>query len=219
LLNLADMFRLFKINKLKFTMVPAHGGQTGAQFTQMQPSLLFFVPYGASIPTDITGVENFPCGPLSSAFAFAANSGGTGYGLPPSTNLTLKLKHADLPILNAADPPGWLATMDDGSQTHLGTVCRVAVAAGSSSGVTSVTFYLRTEIDISFRDLVDPTSISAVVRAAQSPACTLHRGVLQGMIADAQKVPRALADPTPVSSPQDQKPRDLVATLKQLINE
>jgi hypothetical protein len=191
--NLGDMFRLFKINSVDFTLIPViPNGTTASSYIAIPPSLLYLVPYAAADPADISGVENFPCGKPSAGFLVCASHVSSTV-LMKDHAPTLSLKHADLPIINGADPPGWLATAGDGAQTHLGTLVRVAVAAGIAvSSFANVNWILRSELDISFRDIVDPTLLSRVLDASRSPAVSLAPGVLQGMAAAATKVPRLL---------------------------
>jgi len=197
IVNLGDMFRLFRIESVDFSLHPVIPTASAASiFINIPPSLLYLVPYAAADPADISGVENFPCGKPCAGF-MACTSIQSSTVLMKDHAPTLSLKHADLPIINAADPPGWLATAGDGSQTHLGTLVRVALAAGSAGApFANVTWLLRSELTISFRDIVDPTLLSRVLDASRSPSVSLAPGVLQGMASAATKVPRLLNGPS-----------------------
>jgi len=195
-LNLGDMFRFVKINSVDFTLIPTVPVQTSpSSYISIPPSLLYLTPYGASIPTDIAGVENFPCGKVSAGFLLAYSYGSTSV-LMKDHAPKLSLKHSELPIINAADPPGWLATNGDGQQLHFGTLVRVGVAAGAAVNFANINCILRSELDISFRDILDPTSISRVLDVSKSSTVSVAPGVLQGMVTAATKVPRLLSAPS-----------------------
>jgi hypothetical protein len=196
-LNLGDMFRLFRINKVKFLLVPTIPiSTTASAYINIAPSLIYLVPYGASNPADISAVENFPCGELSAGFHVAASHVASSV-LMRDHAPSLSLKHEDMPIINSGDPPGWLATQADGSQTHFGTPVRVAAAVGAAvSTFANINWILRSELDISFRDIMDPTLISRVLDVSRSPTVTVAPGVLQGMVSAATKVPRLLSSPS-----------------------
>ncbi len=175
--SLCDMFRLYRVNKLKFDMRPSPEDMSATYQQIWSPSVLFLSFFGATAPTSISDVENYPCGPWADGFVIGPTQSTAGPVLTGSNALKLTLRHSDFPVINSADPPGWLATQSDGSQTGFGTVYRLA-PAGSSVTNTALNWYVKVEFDISFLDLLDPGTISAAVAAGRGPNCTIHEGAV-----------------------------------------
>jgi hypothetical protein len=131
LLNLGDMFRLFRINKAKFLL----RWEEGPSLTQYHfpSSVLYILPFDAAAPTSLANLEQaLAVGPLHPSRIMHATElthNGTGGAADP----TLSVQHSDLVVIDSASPSGWLATSADGGQTSFGTLYRLTYAAGSSA--------------------------------------------------------------------------------------
>ncbi len=182
LANLGDMFRIFRVNSAKFKWLIS--GNTAATSALIPPQLLYILPYGAAAPSGIVSIEsNQAVGDLTDYFVW---SGGTTPGGIPNAAPTLKVKSSDLVVIDSASPAGWIATGADATQTHFGTLYAIKSFAGASSGAATVYWTLQIEVDISFRDLVDPTLISrrqsAASLAKPVPLTKVERSLIQSAL-------------------------------------
>ena len=168
--NLGDMFRLFRINGIKFRLL--FTGSDSVTSCYIPPQLLYLLPFGAAAPAGVASLESDRAiGDLCEQFRMTAvtltDVGG------PNRVPSLKCKNSDFVVIDSASPAGWLATGLDATQGHFGTLYAIKVFAGASTGVTNPYWTLQIEVDISFRDLVDPTLISrqkSRARLAESAA-------------------------------------------------
>ncbi len=171
--NLGDMFRLFRVNGIKFKWVYSNGN--AATQVQCPPSLLYLLPFGAAAPSGIVSLESDRgVGDLAEPFVWLSSAPSI---MMPGSSATLKLKNSDLVVIDSASPAGWLATGLDATQGHFGTLYWVKAFAGASTGAIAPYYTLQIEVDISFRDLVDPTLISRQKSevVAAKPACQVTR--------------------------------------------
>ena len=156
LANLGDMFRLFKINAAKFKWVFANGN--GATLVQMPPNLLYILPFGAAAPAGVVSLESDRAvGDLADPFVWSSTAPSV---LFPNSAPSLKVKSQDFVVIDSASPAGWLATGLDATQGHFGTLYWIKAFAGASASSIQPYWVLQIEVDISFRDLIDPTLIS-----------------------------------------------------------
>ena len=169
--NLGDMFRLFRINGLKLKLF--YSGSNLVTSIIVPPSLLYILPFGATAPVGVAELEtDRAMGDLTDQWemrpTLLTDIGG------PNRCPSLKVKHSDFVIIDSASPAGWLATGNDATQTHFGTLYLIKGFSGFSSGETNPYWTLQVEVDISFRDLIDPNLISRTVRPKQAliaPQC------------------------------------------------
>lgn len=155
LANLGDMFRLFRVNAAKFKLVYCADGSVTAY--NFPPSLLYILPFGAAAPAGVASLESDRAvGDLTEGARFLTTSPAIMAPCSP----VLKVKNSDLVVIDSASPVGWLATGLDATQGHFGTLYLIKTFAGASTGVSAPYWCLQVEVDISFRDLVDPTLIS-----------------------------------------------------------
>ncbi len=165
--NLGDMFRLYKVNAAKFRL--KYSGINTVTATFMPPALLYVLPFGGAAPAGVSELEaDRGLGDLTDQWNAAQTSDSGGIDRTP----TLKVRGSDLIVVESASPAGWIATAADADQSHFGTLYLVKAFAGVSTGVTNPYWTLQVEVDISFRDLIDPNLISRTVkpkRAINSP--------------------------------------------------
>jgi len=169
--NLGDMFRLYRINAVKFKLY--YSGTLGVLQMLAPPALLYVLPFGATAPVGVAELEtDRAMGDLTDQWEIRPTVQTDVGG--PNRCPSLKVKHSDLVVIDSASPAGWLATANDATQTNYGTLYLVKAFAGASTGVTNPYWTLQVEVDISFRDLIDPNLISRTVRPRQAinaPQC------------------------------------------------
>ncbi len=211
--SLSDMFRFFKINSVAFELVP--NSTTSATAVSVPPGTLYFKMLGQNAPTSLADLES----PMQGNITLPWGTGATvpGESLVKECVAKLKLLNKDLPILQGPSTPGdagYLVTQDDGTQTSYGTMFWMFFNTVAS---TTLAYVLRTYFDISFKDILDPASISAAQAERASAAVTYHcqlqargathiqfsEGCLEAAIMLHVKVPRPLpatgSSPTPSS--------------------
>jgi hypothetical protein len=187
LLNLGDMFRLFRINKAKFLL----RWEEGPSMTQYHfpSSVLYILPFDAAAPTSLANLEQaLAVGPLHPSRIMHATElthNGTGGAADP----TLSVQHSDLVVIDSASPSGWLATSADGGQTSFGTLYRLTYAAGSSAPTAAPGWNLEIDIDISFRDLVDSALLSNRKKSRVVAAVTATKQNVPLSVPDIEAVP------------------------------
>jgi hypothetical protein len=148
--SLTDMFRLFRINSFQVHFQPATG--TGTASVQIPSGFIGFTPYGAITPTSYADFET----PLVSKQTLPFLAGGTApFTSDQATQLSLSNK--DLPVLQGPGG-GWLATQQDGTQLNYGSIFWALAATTAANTINYLAQYY---FDISFKDLLDPTLISA----------------------------------------------------------
>ncbi len=173
--SLSDMFRLFRINDIKFEFLPQ---QLTSSVAQNIPSGQLYVKlYGQNAPTTFNDLE----GPLVSnmTLPFGTSTTAIAEALLGECVAKLRVKNGDLAILEGPSDPqdlGYLATQDDGTQTSFGTLFWTLMTATAAN---TLSYVLRTYLDLDFKDILDPATISAdqAVRAANAVAFHVSQAV------------------------------------------
>jgi hypothetical protein len=152
---LSDMFRLFRMNSIKCDWQPSTG--TGSIAAQIPSGFLGFVPYGATTPTSISDFET----PLVSTptIPFGNQNGAAYYTLVKENGTSLNLQNKDMAVLQGPGG-GWLSTQGDGTQINYGGLFWALAAATASNAIN---YLFTTYFDVSFKDLLDPSLISAAM--------------------------------------------------------
>lgn len=168
--NLADMFRLFKIENVTFEFGPMTA--TGSAGVNVPAGMLFFKYEGVNAPSTLTDIEQPTVSNVSSPWGGLSVAGAES--LARETITRLGLANKDMPILQGPSSPGdagFLVTQDDGTQTSFGSLfwCFLTTAASST-----LTYYLRSYFDIIFKDILDPSTISKDQLQRQKRAVEYH---------------------------------------------
>ncbi len=164
------MFRLFKIQSVTFEFAPQTTTATVAANVpagQMSLSL-----YGQNAPTDYNTIETPHVSNMTTAFG--ASTVATAEALVKEAKAILRLKNDDFAILQGPSGPGekgYLATQNDGTQTYYGTLIWNFLSAATSSVLT---YYLRSYLDLDFKDILDPQTISAIQASKARAAVEYH---------------------------------------------
>jgi hypothetical protein len=153
--SLTDIFRLVRINEIKFTFGPSSGAGTAA--VEVPAGFLGFVPFGVN--TNPTAFTDFETPLVSEPTVPFGTSTTTTAPLTRECTTTLALRNKDMPVLQGPGG-GWLATQNDGTQTSWGTLFW---ALASATAANTVQYLLTTHFDISWKDLLDPTLISKLM--------------------------------------------------------
>jgi len=174
--SLSDMFRLFKVNGLKFEFLPATTLAGGG--LNVPSGILMISLNGQTNPTVISDAET----PLQSNLTtpWGASSTGQPEALVKETVARLSVRNADLPISQGPSSPGdagYLVTQDDGTQTSYGRLFWLLVSAAAS---TTLNYVLRTYFDLDFKDILDPSTISSIQAQKAADAVSYHCSLQAG---------------------------------------
>ncbi len=198
LTELADMFRLERINRVVFEFGPSTA--IGSVAVNFPSGMLYFKYTGQNAPTTLSDIETPHVSRVSAPFSALAAAGSEP--LTKAVNTTLKLRNKDMPILAGTSDPGWLATQNDGTASlgvDYGTLFYVLLSTTTASNVV---FFLRSYIDVEFKDILDPTTISTLLTRYPSglpPHVEVPPGFVEGCVASSLRVPRPLALQKPAS--------------------
>ncbi len=196
LTELADMFRLERINRVSFEFGPSTA--IGSVAVNFPSGMLYFKYTGQNAPSTLADIETPHVSRVAAPFSALAAAGSEA--LTKAVNTSLKLKNSDMPILSGTSDPGWLATQSDGTGStgvDYGTMFYVLLSTTTASDVV---FYCRSYIDIEFKDILDPTTISKLLGrypAGLPSHVEAAPGFVEGCVTDALKVPRPLASQNP----------------------
>lgn len=149
---LTDIFRLFRVNTFSIHMQPATGNGSAATLN-IPSGFIGFNPYGAATPTSYTDFET----PLVSKPTMSFGQASATAPLTHDQSTTLQLQNKDMPVLQGPGG-GWLSTQADGTQTNFGSLFWAIAATTAANTINYLAQYY---FDISFKDLLDPTLISA----------------------------------------------------------
>lgn len=155
LVDLCDMFRLFKLNSIRFEFQPAQGNGSAAS-VQVPSGFLAATPYG--ITTNPTSISDFETPNVSQP----TSSFGTAVQTAPfvrEQRATLELGNKDMPVIDGPGG-GWISTQEDGTQDDYGILWWVTTAVTAAN---TLNYILRTYFDVSFKDLLDPALISKLM--------------------------------------------------------
>ncbi len=209
--SLSDIFRLMRINSITFNFAPATGTSSAA--VEIPSGFLGYTPYGISVnPTSYADFET----PLVSenTVPFGTTTTTTA-PLTKETSTVLHLVNRMMPILDGA-ANGWLATQNDGFQTNYGNLWWNFM---KTTAANTIDYVLTTYFDVSFKDLLDPASISKLFEIhpaglphyiEATPGSELHsahlfyQGRWQKNVNPAPSRPLALAPPVRTESENDQ---------------
>ncbi len=168
--SLSDMFRLFRINDIRFEFLPQQ--LTSSVATNIPSGQLSIKLFGQNAPTTFNDLE----GPLVSNMTLPYGTSNTAIaeGLLRECVAMLHVKNGDLAILEGPSDPadlGYLATQDDGTQTSFGTLFWTLMTATAAN---TLSYVLRTYLDLDFKDILDPATISAEQAARAQAAVAFH---------------------------------------------
>lgn len=168
--SLSDMFRLFRINGVTFEFLPQQ--LQSSVSTNIPSGQLSFKMYGQNAPTTFNDLE----GPLVSnmTLPYGTSTTAIAEGLLKEAVAHLALKNGDMPVLMGPSSPGdsgYLATQDDGTQTSFGTLFWTLMTATAAN---TLSYVLRSYLDIDFKDILDPATISLDQAARAQQAVSYH---------------------------------------------
>ncbi len=168
--SLSDMFRLFRINGVTFEYLPQ--SLTGTAAVNIPAGQLSFKMTGQNAPTTYNDLE----GPLVSnmTLPFGVSTTAIAEALLKECVARLHLRNEDMPILQGPsekDDSGYLATQDDGTQTSYGTLFWTLMSATAAN---TLSFLLRSYLDLDFKDILDPATISSTQAARARYAVEYH---------------------------------------------
>lgn len=169
--SLSDMFRLFKIKSVVFEFAPEY--TTSSAATNVPAGQLAFSMSGQTAPTGYATIETPHVSNMSTAWG-AVSTNGTPEALLKESKAILKLREGDFAILQGPSGPGekgYLATQDDGTQTSYGTLFWNFLVSTASA---TVVYYLRSYLDLDFKDILDPQTISAIQAQKARSAVEYH---------------------------------------------
>lgn len=168
--SLSDMFRLFKIKSVTFEFAPQY--TTGSAGTNVPAGQLALSLFGQTAPTDYNTIETPHVSNMTTPWGAAALA--AAEALVKEATARLHLTDADLAILQGPSGPGeegYLATQDDGTQTSFGTLFWNFLSTTSSNVIA---YYLRSYLDLDFKDILDPQTISAIQASKARAAVEYH---------------------------------------------
>ncbi len=152
--QLANYLAMYRLARIEHVVVEGMmGGPVSSGVTSFYNWFLANVPPGASTPSNLLALETKNMSPLASGdVSNAAN------------HTALRMTRKDLPVTAEAGGPGpcWLATDGDGPGTSWGTIYLVN---GSPAGSGNLDFNYKVTLTMSFYELVDPTILSARLKA------------------------------------------------------
>ena len=154
--SLSDMFRLFKVNKVTFEFIPQ--SLTGSVAVNVPAAQLAYKMQGQTAPTTYNDIEGPMVSNLTTPFGIGAAA--VAETLVKEAIARLTLSNKDMPILQGPSTPGdagYLATQDDGTQTSYGTLFYNLMSATAAN---TLTYILRSYLDLDFKDILDPATIS-----------------------------------------------------------
>lgn len=159
LVNLSDMFRIFKINQFKVRLV--WSSSAGLTSWYLPPRLLYILPFDCGAPTSIGDLEaDRAVGKLAPYREKVATTNTLCGCSTEAAEPSLKVQHSDLVVIDSASPSGWIATSTDGGQISFGNLYLLTQTAGASAPTAAPGWLLEVEVDVSFRDLVDNNLLS-----------------------------------------------------------
>jgi hypothetical protein len=200
--QLCDMFRLEKINSVVFEFGPMTS--TGSAAVNVPAGMLYFKYNGQAAPSTLTDIETPHVSKPSSPWSALAAAGSEA--VVREADAYLRLKNKDMPLLAATSDPGYISTQSDGTATTYGTLFWAFLTTAASS---TLTYFIRTYLDISFKDILDPSTISNLMNRYPSglpPHITTKPGFIENCVSTSLKVGRPLRirqnldDQTPTAS-------------------
>lgn len=168
--SLSDMFRLYKIKSVTFEFAPQY--TTASAGTNVPAGQLAFSMFGQNAPTGSGTIETPHVSNVTTAWG--ASTTGNAEALVKETKAILHLKDSDFAILQGPSGPGekgYLATQDDGTQTSYGTIFWNFLSSAASA---TAVYYLRSYLDLDFKDILDPQTISAIQAQKARTAVEYH---------------------------------------------
>ncbi len=178
---MADIFRYWRLNSISVHMWPAVSSSYTAR-TYWPTCSIYMAPFGSAAPTIAAEVEVSPrlLGVPSKPFVFPNETTTTDpVFIPDSAVMSIKLRNNDFVVAAETDRPGYLLTQQDGSQVSYGTLYAVKRTAGSG---TSTNWDGYMDLDVSFLDLLDPTTISALMEHRANPNVSIDQSFLRQAI-------------------------------------
>jgi hypothetical protein len=219
LTNLSDMFRLMRLNSIRFEFQPAQGNGTAS--VQVPSGFLAATPYGITAnPTSISDFETPNVSQPTASFGTASTTA------PMNTNsrAVLDLSNKDLPVIDGPGG-GWISTQEDGTQDDYGILWWVTTAVTAAN---TLNYILRTYFDVSFKDLLDPSLISSlmarhpnglpphIVCAPGTPLWSVNQSCLQGIKRQPRLALPGVNQKPPVGTPTDDASSDVQAKIRLL---
>ncbi len=153
--NFLDMYRYFRLNKARFEVM------SDVAVTNNTCFLATFVPEGTTAPPTIAAVENNHTSPLG-------HTGAASNGYHAATTLTL---NGD--ALRSVTGGKWLVTSGNATDTFLETYGSVQLLTSVSG---SETFTVICRIEAEFREMVDPNTISKMLKESKNPKSPHQQG-------------------------------------------
>lgn len=198
--ELADMFRLERINSVTFEFGPMTS--TGSAAVNVPSGMLYYKYNGANAPSTLVDIETPHVSKPSSPWSALAAAGSEA--VVREADAFLKLKNKDMPVLQSPSDPGWLVTQSDATSTDYGTLFWAFLTTAASS---TLTYFLRSYLDISFKDILDPTTISKLMSRYPTglpPHVQAKPGFIEGCVTQSLRVGRPLLLPKKSGNSSDE---------------
>lgn len=151
LTNFFDMYRLARLDAI--TVESRMAGPYSGTMTSYYAWFLAYLPPGSAAPSNLLSIETKHSSKIASGHPYNSDN-----------HAQLHMTRRDLPPLaEAGGPgPGWIATAQDGPVNTWGSIY---VINGSPAGAGTPELTSRITLTMSFCELVDPTLLSARMKA------------------------------------------------------